>query len=67
MSKYTTIQGDMWDSIAHKVLGDVCHTDKLMQKNTKYLDYFIFPAGIVLELPEVSSESSLPLPPWKKV
>lgn len=69
MSKtYTTVQGDMWDSIAYSELGSTSHTDKLMCANQKYLDYFIFPAGIVLTLPEVSSGSvSGSLPPWKKV
>ncbi len=69
MSKtYTTIQGDMWDSIAHRELGSVSHTAKLMSANQKYLDYFFFPAGIVLILPEIPSGSvSDSLPPWKKV
>jgi len=70
MSKtYTTVQGDMWDSIAHAQLGDVAHTDKLLNLNTAYRDYYIFPAGITLVLPNIVVEegSAANLPPWKQV
>ena len=70
MSKtYTTKQGDMWDSIAFNELGDIKYTDKLMTKNIKYSDYYSFPEGIVLELPEIYEEDEVAddLPPWKKV
>lgn len=64
---YTTVQGDMWDSIAFAQLGDVAHTDKLMNANLKYREYYTFPAGIVLTLPEVATPASDALPPWKQV
>lgn len=69
MSKtYTTIQGDMWDSIAFSQLGDVAHTDALMLANRAYLGYYIFPSGIVLALPEVDDAApGSAVPPWKKV
>ncbi len=69
MSKtYTTVQGDMWDSIAYTQLGDVAYTDKLMNLNPQYRDYFTFPAGIVLALPDAAAESvSESTPPWKRV
>lgn len=63
---YTTIQGDMWDSIAHKQLGDVAHTGKLISANRQYREYYIFPAGITLVLPEIPSQVSDTLPPWKR-
>lgn len=66
MKTYTTIQGDMWDSIAHKTLGSTDYAGALMVKNRAYLDYYIFPAGIVLELPEVRTAVSETLPPWKQ-
>lgn len=69
MSTYTTVQGDMWDSIAYTQLGDVAYTDKLMNLNPEYRDIFIFPAGIVLTLPDavaVSTPDSA-TPPWKRV
>ena len=64
---YTTVQGDMWDSIAYAQLGDVAHTDKLMNANLRYREIYIFPAGIVLTIPEVKESVSSSLPPWKKV
>lgn len=69
MSKtYTTVQGDMWDSIAYHQLGSESYTDKLMNLNQQYLDYYTFPAGIVLNLPEPIAEGvSNSLPPWKQV
>lgn len=69
MSKtYTTVQGDMWDSIAYCQLGSVAYTDLLMRQNLQYHDIYIFPVGIVLELPEADaiSEATSSLPPWKE-
>ena len=67
MSKaYTTIQGDMWDSIAFSQLGDVAYTDKLMSQNQQYREYYIFPAGITLELPDPEERAPSSLPPWKQ-
>lgn len=67
MSKtYTTVQGDMWDSIAHAQLGDAAHMDKLMNANLRYREYYTFPAGIVLTLPDIKENVSSALPPWKK-
>ncbi len=53
MKTYTTIQSDMWDKIAYTRLGDTAHTDKLMNANLRYREYYTFPAGIVLVLPEI--------------
>lgn len=71
MSKtYTTVQGDMWDSIAYCQLGSVAYTDLLIRQNIQYHDIYIFPAGIVLDLPEVDTTADSAadtLPPWKQV
>lgn len=67
MRTYTTIQGDMWDKIAYAQLGDTAHTDKLMNANLQYREFYTFPAGIVLVLPEIKNTVSSALPPWKKV
>jgi len=40
--------------------------DKLIKLNLKYRDLVIFPAGIVLNLPEKETEVSSLLPPWKR-
>lgn len=68
MSKtYTTIQGDMWDSIAFSQLGSEAYTDRLMNLNPQYLGYYTFPAGIVLKLPDPAEDVGDALPPWKQV
>ena len=64
---YTTIQGDMWDSICYKALGSTAYVDRLMTLNTEYIGYYTFPAGVVLELPEIDAdEAAGALPPWKE-
>lgn len=66
-STYTTVQGDMWDAIAYKTLGSVAHTDALMRANQGELSHYLFPAGVVLILPELKRSVLESLPPWKKV
>ena len=63
---YTTIQGDLWDSIAYHQLGSVHYTDKLLKLNQQYREIYIFPAGIVLQLPEPEKTINHTLPPWKR-
>lgn len=67
MATYTTIQGDMWDSIAYSQLGSEAYTGELIRLNYAYLDYYVFPAGIVLTLPEKTVDLAASLPPWKRV
>lgn len=71
MSKtYTTAQGDMWDSIAYQQLGSVAYTHQLLLLNQQYHDIYIFPAGVVLTLPDVDATTdtaAAALPPWKQV
>lgn len=65
MATYTTIQGDMWDGIAYTQMGSTAYTGRLMQLNPEYREYYIFPAGCVLTLPEEKGIYSYTLPPWK--
>ena len=68
MSKtYNTVQGDRWDSVAYKQLGSCAYAPNLMAANPQHLGYFVFPAGIVLTLPDTETQTSSTLPPWKKV
>ncbi|SHG90483.1 tail protein X [Tepidibacter thalassicus] len=64
--KYTTVLGDMWDTIAYKTLGDEKYTDKLIKNNLQHRHTAIFPAGIVIDIPEIEVEVSAKLPPWKR-
>lgn len=67
LKTYTTIQGDMFDGIASKILGSTDHTHLLMLANQDYLGYHIFPEGVVLTIPEVPEVMSFDaLPPWRR-
>lgn len=71
MSKaYTTSQGDTFDIIAKLQLGDEHYMSLLIEANYPYRDIVIFPAGITLNLPDISktAKQSLPenLPPWRR-
>lgn len=67
MKTYRTVQGDMWDSIAYSQMGGTNYTDQLMNANQRYREYYIFPAGILLTIPDTVEPASDSLPPWKKV
>lgn len=68
MSTYTTVSGDMWDLISHKVYGDVRFADVLIAANPDYNKVLVFSDGVVLDVPEVElSVVSDDLPPWKRV
>ena len=69
MRKYRTIQGDTWDLIAYRVYkeyGGENLLDILMDYNPEYIDYVVFPAGIVLNVPEITVPVIENLPPWKR-
>jgi len=64
-NNYTTVQGDMWDLIAYKQMGSEMYMDKLMAANLRYREVTIFPAGVTLAIPTVSTVVSSLLPPWQ--
>lgn len=67
MSKtYTTVQGDMWDSIAYKVYGKEYGMDALLKANEPYRDVAIFPQGITITCPDVDDNVASILPPWRR-
>lgn len=66
MDIYRTIQGDTWDLIAKKVYNNEKKMDVLMQNNFPLLDYTIFPAGILVSIPELKSEEKQGWPEWRK-
>ena len=65
---YVTVSGDMWDLIAFRELGSVAHMALLMECNLRYREYYVFPAGVELVLPEVGAAVAAVegLPPWKR-
>lgn len=65
--KYTTILGDTWDLIAYKVYGDSNIHSKIKAKNPKYTNFFIFQAGVVLNIPEFENVSvNENIAPWRE-
>ena len=66
MEEYRTIQGDTWDMIAKNEYVEERNLDYLMASNFELLDYFIFPAGIVVKVPELPAEISEDLPSWRR-
>ena len=58
----------MWDSIAFKKLGSAAYAVQLVQLNPQYREIYLFPAGILLQLPEIerTARASVNLPPWKR-
>ncbi len=63
---YTTISGDTWDIVAYKAYGNEMYMDMLIKANIEHKDTYIFPAGVVLTLPEIILGISETLPPWKQ-
>lgn len=63
---YTTIQGDTWDIISYNVYGDENYINILMENNYDLLDTFIFPAGVVVNIPEINDSPKVDdLPAWR--
>ena len=63
---YTTTQGDMWDLIAKRLYNDEASLNVLLKANQQYADIVIFPAGIVLAVPEYIAPVTSILPPWRR-
>lgn len=64
---YVTQLGDMWDLIAYRLTGSTDQVEKIMQANPKYIDTYIFSAGIELQIPELNNTIDYDsVPPWKR-
>lgn len=66
LDKYITVQGDMWDSIAKRLYGTEAALNVLLEANQQYADIVVFPAGIVLAVPEYAAPNASTLPPWRR-
>lgn len=62
--QYKTVSGETWDMIAKEAYGSESYVSFLMGNNQKLLDYFIFPAGVYLNIEELPEEEST-LPEWR--
>lgn len=69
MKTVKTIQGDTWDILAYRLYGNERLMHILINANIQHRKIVIFPAGIVLNVPEIDTtapEYEANLPPWKQ-
>ena len=67
MRKYRTIQGDTWDIIAfreYQGLGSERLLHVLIDANPDHAGTVYFPAGVILDIPEIEIPRTNTLPPW---
>lgn len=68
--KYTTMLGDEWDGIAHKVYDDRQRGEMLvhllLEANPQHRETVVFSSGIELIIPEAPVGTISTLPPWKR-
>ena len=66
---YRTIQGDTWDLIALRMypkIGAEKLMDVLLEANPEHMHTVIFPANVILNIPEVDVPVISSLPAWKR-
>ena len=67
MKRYITISGDEWDGICFKHYGTEMVIDDVMNANLQYVNYVVFPAGIVLNMPDIETvKETANKPPWMR-
>ena len=69
MKTYRTEQGDTWDLIALRMypsIGAEKLMDVLLEANPEHIHTVIFPANVILNIPEVSVPVISNLPAWKR-
>ena len=69
MRTYRTEQGDTWDLIALRMypnIGAEKLMDVLLEVNSEHIHTVIFPANVILNIPEVSVPVISSLPAWKR-
>ncbi len=64
--QYKTIQGDTWDLIAFKLWGNENGLTRLISLNSQHAGTVIFPAGVILEVPDNAAEKIITIPPWRR-
>jgi phage tail protein X len=66
---YTTQDGDRWDTIAYRYLGDPFNITPIIDANPLVPLYPALPAGIVLFIPVFDPQPLISfnnLPPWRR-
>jgi phage tail protein X len=67
-TKYITVEGDRWDTIAHKAYGDATQYSKIIEANPFVTKSGVLPSGITIFVPvqDRPTVNSSNLPPWKR-
>ena len=63
---YLTIEGDMWDHIAYKTLGDERMTSQLLKTNPTLTKIVIFPVDIAIIIPRLKELENGEVAPWMR-
>lgn len=66
MRSYSTVQGDTWDAIAHKLYGDATCMTLLLNANPDRAKTVIFSDGVRLLVLDKPTDLSASLPPWRR-
>lgn len=62
-----TMRGDTWDAVAYRLWGDERLMDALFRANPEHADVLVFPAGVVLTVPDVEPRlRKEDLPVWMR-
>ena len=64
-NRYTTTQGDMWDSISLRIYGTEKLMHALIEANHHYRHVAVFPANRELVIPEPPRGTRATSPPWR--
>ncbi|WP_265822502.1 tail protein X [Geovibrio ferrireducens] len=66
MRKTISIQGDLWDTISLRELGEERFMSALLEVNPAIAHIVVFSGGTEVNIPELEVLPSTPiLPPWK--
>lgn len=65
--KYTTSQGDTFDSIAKQFYDSERYFTEILKANVNYANVIVFSSGIELVIPEISTveEDTSATAPWR--
>lgn len=67
-TKYTTVEGDRWDTIAYKAYGDATKYSGIIEANPSVPKGVVLKSGVTLFIPVLDrpSVAKSTLPPWKQ-
>jgi hypothetical protein len=64
--RYTTRQGDRWDTIASKFRPNPYDYVDIIQANPSYQGLFILPEGVVISVPVQENVARRIIAPWER-